>query len=210
MEKWIPIQEADYRYSVSNFGNVKKNREVIIRDNGRKQILNDKILKPIPNTYGYLKVRCYLQNRSVKNIYIHRLVAKYFLPNSNNTLQVNHKNGIKTDNFVDNLEWVTCKENINHAWGIGLSKPTNCKKIMIGCLQFDTIVKASDYLGVDRNVLPKAIAKGFYLKKNQPVVYNGVKFNSFKEASRAVGVNPKTIKKYGSFVPNEKISVKYV
>jgi hypothetical protein len=210
MEKWIQIQETDCRYSVSNLGNVKKNREVIMRDNGRKQILNEKILKSIPNIYGYLKVRCSLEDRSVKNIYIHRLVAKYFLENNNSSLQVNHKNGVKIDNNVENLEWVTVKENIRHAWDMGLSKPTNCKKIAVGEIHFNTIVEASKYLGVGRDVLPRTIEKGYYIKRNQPIIYDGVEYNSLKEASRAVGLNPKTIKKYGSFVPNEKISVKFI
>lgn len=66
----------------------------------------------------------YFCNICRKNYYIHRLVAESFIPNINNSREVNHKNGIKTDNRVENLEWVSSKENKEHAKQNGLYNKT--------------------------------------------------------------------------------------
>jgi hypothetical protein len=57
--------------------------------------------------------------------YIHRLLAETFIPNPENKPQVNHKDGNPLNNQLDNLEWVTCKENLHHAWDNGMCKAWN-------------------------------------------------------------------------------------
>jgi hypothetical protein len=69
-------------------------------------------------TNGYLQVS--ICNNNIKRIYVHRLVAETFIPNPQNKLEVNHKNGIKSDNRIENLEWATKNENMSHAVSMGL------------------------------------------------------------------------------------------
>ena len=208
MEIWKEIIELKSRYSVSNFGRVKKNYEVIERSNGRRQIIHEKILTAIPNNCGYMKVRCNVELGKVKNVYIHKLVAKYFIEGkTDHRNQVNHIDGNKTNNSSENLEWCTAKENINHAWEKGLSKPSGMKAVKIGDLVFLSITSAAEYLGVDRNTITAAIKRGYLLKGNYQVLFHGSMYNSLKEASRATGLNPKTIQKHGKVYKPSKIYI---
>jgi len=69
---------------------------------------------------GYCVINLRGKDGSVKGVKIHRLVASHFIPNPENKETVNHKNGIKTDNSIDNLEWCSIAENIRHAKITGL------------------------------------------------------------------------------------------
>lgn len=109
MEIWKDIEGYEQLYQISNLGNVKS----LGNDRARK----DKILKPTKNKDGYLFVGLNKQGNR-KNHLIHRLVAKAFLPNPQNLPQVNHKNEIKTDNRVENLEFCDAKYNINYGTAI--------------------------------------------------------------------------------------------
>lgn len=89
-------------------------------------IRKNKYLKQTVNKCGYCKVTLQ-KNKNKKMFSVHRLVAQAYLENYSDTLQVNHINGIKTDNRVENLEMVTAKENMRKAVEIGLFD--NAKKI---------------------------------------------------------------------------------
>lgn len=121
-EVWKDIDGYEGLYQVSNLGRVKR----LARSNG-KRYLNEMLLKP-QNKKGYYQVNLY-KNKKMKSYQIHRIVAKKFIDNPYNKKEVNHKNGIKTDNRVKNLEWVTPKENMEHAWRTGLKKPYKGPKV---------------------------------------------------------------------------------
>jgi hypothetical protein len=82
------------------------------------------------DTNGYMKCQIWVNGKS-KNILQHRLLAEKFIDNQGNKPQVNHKNGIKHDNRIENLEWVTQSENAKHSFANGLQKVTRpCKKVV--------------------------------------------------------------------------------
>lgn len=114
--KWKPIPEFIDFYEVSDTGKVRS-----LPRNGT--IKKAKILKPDINiTTGYHQVK--LCKNGFKKVYkIHRLVAKTFIENPNNKPEVNHKDGKKGNNRVDNLEWCTKSENSIHAVKNHLTNP---------------------------------------------------------------------------------------
>lgn len=91
----------------------------ITGSNSMKMTTKGKFIKQRINNKGYLMISLSKNNRS-KLKTVHRLIAQTYIPNSLNLPQVNHKNGIKTDNRAENLEWCTNAENHSHGIKLGL------------------------------------------------------------------------------------------
>jgi hypothetical protein len=106
LEVWKDVIGYEGIYQVSNFGNVKSL--------GNEFSRKERLLKLSFQSKGYLTV--VLQKYAKrKMVLVHRLVAEHFISNIDNKPQINHINGIKTDNRLENIEWVSHRENLDHA-----------------------------------------------------------------------------------------------
>lgn len=123
-EIWKDIEGYEGYYQVSNFGNLRSLERYLPRADGGVYKVASKQLKTPINRDGYPTVRLY-KNRKATSLKVHRLVAITFIPNHQNKKVINHIDGDKTNNKIDNLEWVTHKENTLHAYKTGLKKPPN-------------------------------------------------------------------------------------
>jgi len=142
-EIWKEIPNTKGYYKVSNFGNVYSVRR-------------NKIIAKNVHRNGYVSAWLGVDDKIMTKP-VHRLVAEAFIPNPQNKTQVNHIDGNKQNNRVDNLEWVTQSENMKHAQRIGLQKHTNstCKHQLYYddvCMTFNTLKELQQFLniGIDR------------------------------------------------------------
>ena len=115
-EIWADIEDYEGIYQVSTKGRVKSFCKGVI-----------KLLRQGFNVNGYPTVSLRKYGKARTHL-VHRLVAVAFIPNPENKPLINHKNGIKTDNRVENIEWCTRSENTLHALRTGLVNPKNLGK----------------------------------------------------------------------------------
>lgn len=121
-EIWKDIKGYEGLYQVSNLGNVKSIPRIIdsqFKGKPIKREVYEKVLKKSLTRFGYEYV-CLSKNGKTKKHKVHRLVGEHFIPNIENKKTINHIDGNKQNNRVDNLEWATYKENQQHAIRTGL------------------------------------------------------------------------------------------
>jgi hypothetical protein len=168
MEEWRPVRDYEGVYEVSNLGRVRS----VDRNNvggpwgKQKTIGRIKAVGHDPN--GYTVVALYLKDRKMKMVKVHRMVAQSFIANPQNKPCVNHKNGIKTDNRVENLEWNTNKENMDHAWATGLKNTSQYRYYgaVDGEKCWKSKIKEKDALDILKNCKRTNKSIAFYANKH--------------------------------------------
>lgn len=120
-EIWKDVVGYEGFYLVSNLGRLKTVTRKVNHKHSGTITKTEKLLSKNISNSGY-EMKCLYKNSSTKSVLVHRLVAEAFIPNPENKPQVNHINGIKSDNRVENLEWNTRSENMRHSYAKGLSK----------------------------------------------------------------------------------------
>lgn len=159
-EKFV-LLDLDDKYAVSNFGQVKNVR-------------TNKYLKLKQNSKGYIEVQLLIKGRKQK-FRVHKLVAMCFIPNIDNKPYVNHIDGDKANNYVNNLEWCTAKENDAHARETGLkSQNKPIKAINIDTLEetvFESLSECARYFNCNKSYIHRVL-KNTYGRTQ----YKGYKF----------------------------------
>lgn len=183
MEIWKDIKDFEGYYQVSNLGNVKS-LDRKSETNGRIRNIKGRILKQSTNPKGY-KLVFLCKAGIISPINVHRLVCLAFIKNTFCKGDVNHKNGIKSDNNVDNLEWLTRSENVKHAFDNGLNYVSEVRK-----LKFLLIAKDNSRKVIDIN--------------------SGKIYKSAKEASINFGIKYVTLHAQLSGRNNHKTTLRYL
>lgn len=142
MEEWRDIEGYEGLYQVSNYGRIYS-------------LITFKVLKTRVCRNGYLLIDLH-KGKKASTFYVHRLVAQNFLPNPINLPEVNHIDEDKTNNHIDNLAWVTCKDNCNH--GTRNARCTTRKQAVI-CIEtgiiYESTREASRQTGIDQGSISK-------------------------------------------------------
>lgn len=159
-EEWKWITEYP-EYSISSLGRVR-HRCWLATENGSMYVRGGHELKLNKSKGGYLRAALYKHDghKTKKMTFVHRLVAEAFIPNPEGKIQVNHINGVKYDNSVENLEWVTRSENQQHAVRNGLYKNPKGEKSTKAKLK-DIEVKEIKWMAIVLKISSKKLAESY-------------------------------------------------
>jgi len=117
-EIWKDIPSYEGSYQVSNHSRIRSLDRIVPHKRQGSKFIDGQIMKTTHDTKGYLQV--HLSGTRNSHHSAHRIIARAFIPNPENKPQVNHRNGVKDDNRIENLEWCTQSENMRHALDTGI------------------------------------------------------------------------------------------
>ncbi len=139
LSNWRTIEGFGNKYIINSSGVV-----VSLHISNKPRVITQRV-----DRAGYLTISLSFKGATSTG-FVHRLVAAAFIPNHLNKLEVNHRNGIKTDNRVKNLEWVTHSENVQHAHNLRLIPRTGSTRIIDKCSgeKYSSIREASSKTGI--------------------------------------------------------------
>lgn len=162
LERWVPAYEFEGDYEVSSVGRVRN-------------VWTGKVLKLTTNAKGYKTVSLSIGGKSYTRR-VNRLVAESFTEGDHTGLDVNHIDGDKANNRLDNLEFCTRKENVEHALEHGLMVPNDFgkKRIKVRCVETGKVYDSIRACGRDINVDPSEVSRR--LLRNAQCEYKGYHF----------------------------------
>lgn len=131
LEEWKDISGFEGQYQVSNLGRVRSLDRWVRAVSGGCYKISGQLMRAADNGSGYLFVVMCKHSKYTQRL-VHRLVAEAFIPNPENKRTVNHKDGNRQNNYVDNLEWATSSENNKHAYKLGLRTWSEDSKRRVG------------------------------------------------------------------------------
>lgn len=159
-EIWKDIPEYEGLYQVSNKGNVKSISHYTRNNvNGGKRYAQGRVLSQFKMPNGYRQVQ-FSKNEKREKKYVHRLVASVFLLNEDNLTDVNHIDGNKDNNTVENLEWVSHRDNQIHMVENGLTKKVKPVIHIETGKTYRSMTEAERLTGIDRHKIKDDINQG--------------------------------------------------
>lgn len=156
-EEWKDITNYENLYQISNLGRVRSVDRLIKQYGHKRQyerLMKGKILKLHKQNGGYM-LATLTKDGKEKKMLVHRLVAQEFIPNPQNKEQVNHIDGNKQNNCIDNLEWCTQSENVKHSYSKLHHKLKN-KKVF--CCELNKFFNSIEGASKELNINPRSIS----------------------------------------------------